>query len=299
MRKFISAFGFSNTIGFIGLGNMGIGMAHNLAKTRVVYAYDVSPAWQSNIESSNIKPVNQVADVAANADTIITMLPNDKIVKSVAQEIFKKSKKILIDSSTISPYTSYELAKMAQDTQNIYADAPVSGSVSEAKLGTITFMVGAEKELYEKISPILKEMGKNIFNCGKIGEGQIAKMCGNMALAIQMISVCEALALGKNMGMDPAMLSSIMSVSSSRCWTVDTYNPAPGVMPNVPSNKDYDGGFMVELMLKDLGIGIEASRLSGTDTQLGQHAYQIYNKLNEHLGKKDFAIVYKELIKCK
>ncbi|CAD8197847.1 unnamed protein product [Paramecium octaurelia] len=299
MRKFISAFGFSNTIGFIGLGNMGIGMAHNLAKTRVVYAYDASPAWQSKIESSNIKPVSQIADVAANADTIVTMLPNDKIVKSVAQEIFKKQKKTLIDSSTISPYASYELAKMAQDTKNIYADAPVSGGVGGAKLGTLTFMVGAEKELYEKISPILKEMGKNIFHCGKIGGGQIAKMCNNMALAIQMISVAEALALGKNMGMDPAMLSSIMSVSSSRCWSVDTYNPAPGVMPNVPSSKDYDGGFMVELMLKDLGIAIDASKKSGTDTQLGQHAQQIYNKLNEHFGKKDFAIVYKELTKSK
>ncbi|CAD8210567.1 unnamed protein product [Paramecium octaurelia] len=299
MRRFISEFGFSNTIGFIGLGNMGIGMAHNLAKTRIVYAYDASPAWQSQIESSNIKPVSQVADVTANADTIITMLPNDKIVKSVAQEIFKKQKKMLIDSSTISPYTSYELAKMAQDTKNIYSDAPVSGSVGEAKLGTLTFMVGADKESYKKISPILKEMGKNVFHCGKIGEGQIAKVSSNMALAIQMISVAEALALGKNMGMDPAMLSSIMSVSSSKCWSVDTYNPVPGVMPNVPSSKDYDGGFMVELMLKDLDIAIDASKKSGTDAQLGQHAQQIYNKLNEHFGKKDFAIVYKELIKSK
>lgn len=128
---------------------------------------------------------------------------------------------------------------MAKKTNNTYLDAPVSGGVGGAKLGTLTFMVGADKELYEKVQPLLKEMGKNIFHCGQLGGGQIAKMCNNMALAIQMISVAEALALGKKMGMDPAMLSSIMSVSSSRCWSVDTYNPAPGVLPGVPSGNDY------------------------------------------------------------
>lgn len=174
-------------------------------------------------------------------------------------------------------------------------DAPVSGGIGGAKLATLTFMVGADPALYAEVEPLLKLMGKNIFHCGKTGGGQVAKMCNNMALAIQMISVAEALSLGKNFGMENGMLSKIMSVSSSRCWSVDTYNPAPGVMENVPSSRDYEGGFAVELMLKDLRIAIEAAEKSNSSCPLGKQAKEIYEKLNKTLNRKDFGIIYKEL----
>ena len=142
-----------------------------------------------------------------------------------------------------------------------YIDAPVSGGVNGATAGTLTFMVGAEnKSIFERVKPILEGMGKNFFNCDKAGAGQIAKACNNMTLAIHMIGISESLALGKALGMDLKILSNIMSVSTGRCWSVDTYNPVPGVLENVPSSRDYDGGFACDLMLKDIGLALEAAK---------------------------------------
>ncbi len=142
-----------------------------------------------------------------------------------------------------------------------YVDAPVSGGVTGAAAGTLTFMVGAENTaVFDKVKPILDCMGKNIFNCNKIGAGQIAKICNNMALAIEMIGISEALSLGKTLGMDEKILTNIMKVSSSRCWSIDTYNPVPGVMENVPASRNYDGGFACDLMLKDVKIAVEVAK---------------------------------------
>lgn len=151
-----------------------------------------------------------------------------------------------------------------------YIDAPVSGGVTGATAGTLTFMVGAENSsVFLRAKPFLEGMGKNIFDCGKTGSGQITKLCNNMALAIEMIGISEALALGKTLGMDEKILTNIMKVSTSRCWSVDTYNPAPGVMDNVPASRDYENGFGCALMLKDLGLALQAAREVGSKTELG------------------------------
>ena len=112
-------------------------------------------------------------------------------------------------------------------------------------------------------------MGKNFFNCGKASGGQIAKLCNNMSLAIQMIGIGESLAIGKNLGMDENVLAKIMSVSSARCWSVDTYNPIPGYSPNNPSGKNYEGGFACDLMLKDLGLALDAAKTAEVKAELG------------------------------
>jgi 3-hydroxyisobutyrate dehydrogenase len=163
-----------------------------------------------------------------------------------------------------------ELNNAAKAKGMTYVDAPVSGGVTGAQAGTLTFMVGAETTaLFDKSKEILQAMGKSFFNCQKPGAGQIAKLCNNMALAIEMIGVSEALAMGAKLGMDGKILSDIMKVSSSRCWSVDTYNPVPGVIENVPSSRDYERGFGSELMLKDLKLAIEAAQSVNCKVELG------------------------------
>lgn len=153
--------------------------------------------------------------------------------------LFKNAAKnsLIIDCSTISPIVAKDLNAEGKKSGKIYVDAPVSGGVTGAEAGTLTFMVGAESpEVFNRAKPILQAMGKSVFNCERAGAGQIAKICNNMALAIQMVSVAEALALGKKLGIDDKILTNIMKVSSSRCWSLDTSNPVPGVMENVPAS---------------------------------------------------------------
>ena len=143
-------------------------------------------------------------------------------------------------------------------------------------------------------------MGKNVFNCDKAGAGQIAKVCNNMALAIEMIATAEALALGKSLGMDEKILTNIMKVSSSRCWSLDTYNPVPGVMEGVPSGRNYDGGFACDLMLKDLRLAVEAAREVSCKTEFDENSRDLYERLSKAgLGRKDFGIIYDMLINKK
>jgi len=182
-----------------------------------------------------------------------------------------------------------------------YVDAPVSGGVTGAAAGTLTFMVGAENDhVFNRVKPFLECMGKSIFNCQKIGAGQIAKVCNNMSLAIEMIGISESLALGAKLGMDSTILTNIMKVSSSRCWSVDTYNPVPGVMENVPASRDYEKGFACELMLKDVKLALGAAEEVNCKTELGKRSGEIYEQLiNAGLGKKDFGVIYDVILKNK
>ena len=159
--------------------------------------------------------------------------------------IFKNSKKgtYIVDTSTISPVASKEFAAEAKKRDFIFVDAPMSGGITGAQAGTLTFMVGCEKEHFEPVKEVLLGMGKNIFHCGGPGTGEIAKICNNLILGINMIATAEGISLGEKLGIDPKVLSSILGVSTARSWCVDTYNPRPGVMENVPAARDYNGGF--------------------------------------------------------
>ena len=192
-----------------------------------------------------------------------------------------------------------DLSSQAKKESMIYVDAPVSGGVTGAAAGTLTFMVGSEnEEIFERCKPFLEGMGKNFFNCKKASGGQIAKLCNNMSLAIQMIGIAESLAIGKKLGMDEKVLAKIMSVSSARCWSVDTYNPIPDYIPNTPSGRNYEGGFACDLMLKDLGLALEAARAAEVNAELGNLSKDIYIELSASgLGRKDFGVIYDKLIK--
>jgi 3-hydroxyisobutyrate dehydrogenase len=198
----------------------------------------------------------------------------------------------LIDSSTIDPATAREVAAAALARGFAMADAPVSGGTGGAEAGTLTFMVGAEPALFERIKPVLAHMGRNIVHCGGAGTGQVAKICNNMLLGISMVGVAEAMNLGVALGIDPKVLAGIINTSSGRCWSSDTYNPYPGVLPNAPASRGYTGGFGTDLMLKDLGLATDAAKQARQSVVMGATAQQLYQLLSSQgAGGLDFSSI--------
>jgi 3-hydroxyisobutyrate dehydrogenase len=285
-------------IAFIGLGNMGGPMARNLLKAgHSLVVFDVV---QRNVEA--LTALGATAATSAklavgHVELVITMLPSSPHVKSVYLGVDGVLGGVtggipLIDSSTIDPHTARDVAAAARAHGNPMADAPVSGGTGGAEGGTLTFMVGAEQALFERIRPILSCMGKNIVRCGDAGTGQVAKICNNMLLGISMIGVAEAMNLGVALGIDPKVLAGIINTSSGRCWSSDTYNPYPGVMDNVPAARGYTGGFGTDLMLKDLGLATDAARLAKQPVAMGAMAQQLYQLCSSQgAGAQDFSAI--------
>lgn len=272
------------TIGFIGLGNMGGPMAANLAKAgHVVQAFDLSADALSAATAAGCQTVGSALEAVKGAAMVITMLPAGKHVKSLLLEgdapLFEHldDGALVIDCSTIDVHTARDIAAVAQQRHIDFIDAPVSGGVGGAQAGTLTFIVGGSAEQYATALPVLQTMGKNIFHAGEHGAGQIAKACNNMMLAILMAGTCEALSMGVKNGLDPAVLSDIMKQSSGNNWALQVYNPVPGVMDNVPASRDYQGGFQVDLMFKDLGLAMDLSQQSASATPMGSAARALFN----------------------
>jgi len=232
---------------------------------------------------------------------VITMLPSSPHVQEVYTGVNGilntiKPNSLLIDTSTIDPSIAREVASKAAAANASLIDAPVSGGVGGAQAGTLTFMVGGDKESFERAKIILQCMGKNIVHCGGSGNGQVVKVCNNLVLAISMIRVSEAMNLGMSLGMDAKVLAGIFNTSSARCWSSDTYNPVPGVMENVPAARGYSGGFGVDLMAKDVGLAIAAAIKTKAPLPLGSQALQVYNMISNHgYGNKDFSSIFEFL----
>lgn len=288
------------SIAFIGLGNMGAPMAHNLLKAgREVIVFDLNADAVAALVAAGAVAAESPADAARQADeAVVTMLPAAAHVRAVYTGEHGVLAAVgqgvpLIDSSTIDPQTARELIAAAAARGNPMVDAPVSGGTTGAQAGTLTFMVGAEADALERVRPVLMHMGRNVAHCGGPGNGQVAKLCNNMLLAISMIGTAEAMALGVRLGMDPATLAGVFNTSTGRCWSADSYNPWPGVMENVPSSRGYTGGFGTALMLKDLGLATEAARQAGQPAMLGAAAHQIYQwfTASGHAGEDFSAIV--------
>ncbi len=285
-------------IGFIGLGHMGAPMARNLLKAgHALAVFDVAAANVQALVSVGAEAASSAKEAASKAELVITMLPSSPHVKSVysgAEGVLAGVTRgtTLIDSSTIDPHTAREVAALAGAQGNPMADAPVSGGTGGAESGTLTFMVGGSAELFERIAPVLRHMGKNIVHCGAAGTGQVAKICNNMILGISMIGVAEAMNLGASLGIDPKVLAGIINTSSGRCWSSDTYNPYPGVMDNVPASRGYSGGFGTDLMLKDLTLATDAAKQSKQPVMLGALAQQLYQTLSaQGAGALDFSSI--------
>jgi len=281
------------SIAFIGLGNMGAGMAANLAKAgHDVRAFDLSAAAQERAKEAGCKAAASVREAASGASVAITMLPADDHVYGVTQDLLAAlpSGALLIDCSTISVDTARAVAAAAARAGFEAVDAPVSGGMAAAQAGGLTFMVGGAATAFERARPYLESMGKAVIHAGGPGAGQAAKICNNMLLGISMIATCEAFILAEKLGLDAQTFFDISSKASGQCWSMTSYCPVPGPVPTAPSNRDYAPGFAAAMMLKDLKLAQRAAAGSGAATPLGAQAEALYALFAANGGaQKDFS----------
>ena len=276
-------------IGFIGLGNMGAPMAHNLAKAgHTVLGFDTQ-----NLTVEMVEVVQTARNCAERAEVVITMLPNGKILKSVADETIKYMKEgsIFLDCSTVDVASAKSVAEIAKNHAIIPLDAPVSGGIGGAKEGTLTFMVGGPDEGFIKVNELFEIMGQKAVHCGDSGNGQSAKICNNMILGATMIATCEAFALADKLGLKREAMFDVVSTSSGYSWSMNAYCPAPGIGPQTPSDNDYIPGFSSDLMLKDLTLSQMAAEDVNADTPMGYLAMTLYKTFveQEDGAGKDFS----------
>ncbi|KAF8606441.1 3-hydroxyisobutyrate dehydrogenase [Ceratobasidium sp. AG-I] len=323
------------TLGFIGLGQMGLNMADNLfTRTATVYV-ESSTAETSNPPVFLVCDVNRVtadtfardvatrfpgvlvqvaespADMAQRAETIITMLPSSPQVKDVylgdkgilqgINERGQNKEAICIDSTTLDVDVAKDVAAKLEATGTSMVDAPVSGGVVGARAATLSFMVGGSDAAYKRAHPFLSYMGRNIVHCGPSGSGLTAKICNNLVLGIQQVAVAEAMLLGTRLGLAPAMLAGVLNTSTGRCWSSEVNNPVAGALPgkSPPCERDYHGGFASKLMQKDMALAQHAASTVKSPLPLGDAAEAIYAKMNadgdRKFADKDFSVVYEYL----
>ncbi|KAI1757237.1 NAD binding domain of 6-phosphogluconate dehydrogenase-domain-containing protein [Xylaria castorea] len=300
--------------GFIGLGQMGYQMAKNLQfklfPSDSVCLFDINKDamhrlaedMRSRAGGAVVELAENVAEAAKEADTVITVLPEPSHVKGVYSEILKSDlspkSRVFIDSSTIDPSSSREVAKWVADAkQGQFVDAPMSGGVVGATAGTLTFMLGSPEELVPEIEPILLRMGKRVLHCGVQGTGLSAKLANNYLLAINNIATAEAMNLGIRWGLEPKTLANILNVSTGRCWPSEINNPVKGVVETAPASRDYAGGFGISLMKKDLKLAIMAAEEAGAKLELGARARDVYEEAEkvESCKGRDFSVIYRFL----
>jgi 3-hydroxyisobutyrate dehydrogenase len=290
------------TIAFIGLGNMGGPMAANLLKAgHQVTVFDLMPAAVAELTTQGASSASSAVEAVDGVDFVISMLPAGKHVEAVYMGEnglldCVSTSTVIMDSSTIDAATARKVGAAAKDKGIGFMDTPVSGGVAAAAAGTLAFMCGGDESTFTKGKPVLEAMGKNIFHAGDSGAGQVAKICNNMLLSVLMIGTSEALRLGADNGLDANKLSEIMLASSGRNWSLEVYNPYPGVMENAPASNDYQPGFMVDLMCKDLGLAMETAIQSASSTPMGALARSLYTAhQSQGNGQLDFSSILKSL----
>ncbi|ATQ42767.1 3-hydroxyisobutyrate dehydrogenase [Caulobacter mirabilis] len=281
-------------IAFIGLGNMGGGMAANQVKAgHQVRAFDLSPAALDKAVAAGCTAAATAAEAVRDAELVITMLPAGQHVRAVyANEVIPNApaSALLVDCSTIDVDSARAVGEQARAAGFRFADAPVSGGIMAAEAGTLAFMVGCDDADYPAYEAALQPMARAVFHAGGLGSGQAAKICNNMLLGISMIGTCEAFALAEKLGLAPERFFEIASKSSGQCWSVTSYCPWPGPVEAAPSNRNYEGGFLSGLMLKDLKLAQAAAASSGATTPMGAQAealYALFDGLG--YGQKDFS----------
>ncbi|PAL22147.1 3-hydroxyisobutyrate dehydrogenase [Sphingopyxis sp. GW247-27LB] len=287
-------------IAFIGLGNMGGGMAANLAKAgHEVRAFDLSEEALARAVEAGCARAASAAEAVTGAEAVVTMLPAGKHVASVYEaDVFPNAAPgtLLLDCSTIDVATARANIEAAIAKGLVAVDAPVSGGIAAANAGTLTFMVGGTDEGFARSQPILARMGKAVIHAGDAGAGQGAKICNNMLLGASMVATCETLALAQKLGLDPQKFFDIASVSSGQCWSLTSYAPLPGVGPATPADNGYKGGFAAALMLKDLRLAMEAAASVDADVPMGSRARELYEAfVAADEGGHDFSAIIRTL----
>tara|TARA_Y100001970_G_scaffold45236_1_gene56730 strand:- start:30699 stop:31598 length:900 start_codon:yes stop_codon:yes gene_type:complete len=288
-----------SNIGFIGVGKMGAPMVGNLVSAgHTVTVFDVSSHALEEAKKRGGRIAKNLTDVASSKEVVITMLPAGPEVKAIylgpkGITSIVDSATLLIDCSTIDVQSSEVIHSSARSAGIDMVDAPVSGGVSGAEAGGLTFMVGGTEAAYNNAFPILSDMGKAIIHAGKEGRGQAAKICNNMLLGISMIAVSEAFALADALGLSRQTLFDISSKATGRCWALNDYCPVPGPVPNSPANRNYEPGFTASMMLKDLALSQLAADAFRVKTELGSDAEALYSKFcKAGNGELDFSAIF-------
>ncbi|WAC90724.1 3-hydroxyisobutyrate dehydrogenase [Mycobacterium sp. Aquia_213] len=286
------------SIAFLGLGNMGGPMSANLRSAgHTVRGFDPVPTAAAAAAEGGVEVFDTAANAVAEADVVITMLPNGDIVKGCYAEVLPVARAgaLFIDSSTISVTDAREVHSQAQAHGISQLDAPVSGGVKGAVAGTLAFMVGGDESAVQRARPVLEPMAGKIIHCGAAGAGQAAKVCNNMVLAVQQIAVGEAFVLAEKLGLSAQSLFDVITGATGNCWAVHTNCPVPGPVPTSPANNDFKPGFATALMNKDLGLAMDAVSSTGSAAPLGRHAAEIYAKFAADHADKDFSAVIEML----
>jgi 3-hydroxyisobutyrate dehydrogenase len=286
----------THTVAFIGLGNMGGGMAANQARAgHSVRAFDLSADAVARAVAAGCAAAGSVSEAVRDADVVITMLPaGPHVLKVYAEQIIgaAPTRALLLDCSTIDVDTARKVAGLAKAAGYAFADAPVSGGTMAADAGTLAFMVGCDEPDFARIEAALEPMSRATFRAGDHGAGQAAKICNNMILGITMLGTCEAIGLAEKLGLDPVRMFDIVSKASGQSWSVTSYYPWPGPVPAAPSNRNYEGGFATSMMLKDLKLAQDAAAKSGASTPLGAQTealFQLFDRLG--YGGQDFSAI--------
>ncbi|KAF9792476.1 3-hydroxyisobutyrate dehydrogenase [Thelephora terrestris] len=320
----------SNNVAFIGLGRMGYEMATNLWKKKFAQnssgelivcdaRQEVAMRFVEETNGRSASFVKTPREAVLSAETIITMLPSSPHVVSVYEGFSEgiihtlkelpaeeAQKTLCIDSTTCHVSTSQELAQTMGQLQVNIVDAPVSGGVSGAKAGTLSFLVGGPERSFELAVPFLDLMGKRVIHCGPSGSGLAAKICNNMVLGVQQVVVAEAMLLGQRLGLHPKVLASVINSSTGKCWASEVNNPVKGALEvpegqaGPPAQRRYEGGFAASLMLKDMGLATGSGKMLKVPLPLGEKAEEVYAemlKANPELINRDFSSVYKYLEK--
>lgn len=286
------------TIAFLGLGNMGGPMAANLVSAgHTVHGFDPVQALTEAAQANGATVFDTGAAAVADADVVITSLPNGGVVKAVYAEILPAARAgaLLIDTSTISVDDARSLHDQAVGHGLAHIDAPVSGGIKGATAGTLAFMVGGDDESFERARPVLEPMAGKIIHCGASGAGQAAKLCNNMVLAVQQIAIGEAFVLAEKLGLPAQSLFDVITGATGNCWAVHTNCPVPGPVPTSPANNGFKPGFATALMNKDLGLAMDAVNSTGSSAPLGTHAAEIYAEFTKANADKDFSAIIEAL----
>src|SRR3989449_6473220 len=286
-------------VGFIGTGTMGQPMLTNIIKTgHTVLAWDVVPQALEAARRLGAAPAGSAAEVARGAELTITMLPSSAHVEAAytgpagALEAAPAGR-LCVDMSTIEPATSQRVAAAAKARGIRFLDAPVSGAVPRAVAGTLTIMVGGEPKDLEEARPVLVAMGSTVIHVGPVGAGEVAKICNNLIAGVAMVAVSEAFRIAEGFGVDPKILTQVISKSSGNTWAMEHGHPVPGIVPTAPSSRDYAPGFMTDLMCKDLGLAVNAARQLRVPVFVASAAQELLRLASSHgLGRKDFSAVY-------
>ena len=287
-------------ISWIGLGHMGSPMSANLVGAgHTVRGFDLDERAMATARDGGVETFSSMAEALEGAEVVFTMLPKGEHSRAVYlgdQGVLALAPKeaLLIDSSTIDVETALELHKAAAEKGFAFVDAPVSGGISGAAAGTLTFMIGGDKDTVARAEQVITPMAGRVVHTGGPGMGQSAKIVNNMMLFINLEACAEGSVLAERLGLDPRVFWDIASVSSGDSWALRTWYPVPDIVPSAAANNNFESTFSAVLAAKDVGLALTAGEQTGVNLPAAELAAQRFQRLiDEGYGDLDCSLIVK------